>query len=113
MSWVRLALGLIREAATTDLGQDIIRDLRSNASHSNASEKRRPALTDEKQVAEWRSAVDDRMSIVDRNVEMLVKMLNAQDETFLKIQKRQRVWNLVLAGTILATLVAVTALLVG
>ncbi len=107
MSWVHLALGLIREAATTELGQDIIRDLRSNA-----SQKRRPAPTDAQQVAEWRSAVDERISVVDRNIEMLVQMLNAQDETFLKIQKRQRVWNLILSGGILAALIAVAALII-
>ena len=105
MSWVRLALGLIREAATTDLGQDIIRDLRSNA-----TQKRQAPPSDAQSVAEWRSAVDERISVVDRNIEMLVQMLNAQDEAFVKIQKRQRVWNLVLSGAILAALIAVTAL---
>lgn len=105
MSWVRLALGLIREAATTEVGQDIIRDLRSNA-----SEKRRtPPPTDAQQVAEWRKTVDERITVVDRNIEMLVQMLNAQDEVFLKIQKRQRVWNLVLSATILVALIAVAA----
>ena len=108
MSWIRLALGLIREAATTDIGQDIIRDLRSNA-----SKKKRPAPTDARQVTEWRSAVDERISVVDRNIEMLVQMLNAQDETFVTIQKRQRVWNLVLSGAILVALIGVTVLVLG
>ena len=108
MSWIRLALGLIREAATTDIGQDIIRDLRSNA-----SQKKRPAPTDAQQVTEWRSAVDERISVVDRNIEMLVQMLNAQDETFVTIQKRQRVWNLVLSGAILVALIGVTVLVLG
>ena len=108
MSWVRLALGLIREAATTELGQDIIRDMRSNA-----SQKRRPAPTDAQQVAEWRRAVDERIDVVDRNIEMLVQLLNAQDETFIKIQKRQRVWNLILSGAILLALIALTFLLLG
>lgn len=106
MSWVRLALGLIREAATTEVGQDIIRDLRSNASQK----KRTPPPTDALQIAEWRKTVDERITVVDRNIEMLVQMLNAKDEVFLKIQKRQRVWNLVLAGGILAALIAVAAL---
>ena len=108
MSWVRLALGLIREAATTEIGQDIIRDLRSKQ-----SQKKRPAPTDAQQVAEWRSAVDERISVVGRNIEMLVQMLNAQDETFVRIQKRQRVWNLVLSGAILVALIGVTVLVLG
>ncbi len=106
MSWVTLALGLIREAATTELGQDIIRDLRS----SKSSQKKRSAPTDAQQVAAWRNAVDERISVVDRNIEMLVQMLNSQDETFIRIQKRQRIWNLVLSGAILAALIAVAVL---
>ena len=54
---------------------------------------------------------DERISVVDRNIEVLVQMLNAQDEVLLKIQKRQRVWNLVLAGSVLLLLAGVVALL--
>ena len=31
MTWFRLALGLVQEAAATEIGQDIINDIRSNA----------------------------------------------------------------------------------
>ncbi len=106
MSWVRLALGLIREAATTDVGQEIIRDLRSNK-----SKKRQAPPKDAGHIDRWRQAVEERISVVDRNIEMLVGMLNAQDEVLLKIQKRQRVWNLVLAGTTLLLLAGVGSLL--
>ena len=107
MSWVRLALGLIREAATTDVGQEIISDLRSNATNR----KRHAPPKDAEHIAQWRQAVEERISVVDRNIAMLVEMLNAQDEVLLKIQKRQRVWNLVLAGSVLVLLAGVVALL--
>ena len=106
MSWVRLALGLIREAATTEVGQEIISDLRSNKSR-----KRQAPPKDAENIDRWRQAVEERISVVDRNIEMLVGMLNAQDEVILKIQKRQRVWNLVLAGTTLLLLAGVGSLL--
>jgi hypothetical protein len=96
---MRLALGLIREAATTELGKEIINDLRSNATR-----KRQATPTDAEQIGAWRRSVDERISVVDRNIEMLVEMSNAQDEMLLKIQRRQRVWNLVLALLSLALL---------
>ena len=108
MSWVRLALGLIREAATTNLGKEIISDLKSNA-----SQKMRATPKDAEHRAEWRRAVDERIGVVDRNIKMLVEMLNAQDETLLRIQKRQRVWNLALSGAIFLVLIVIAALLFG
>ena len=107
MSWVSLALGLIREAATTELGREIISDLRSNTAR-----KRKETQTDAEQIADWRRSVDERIAIVDRNIEMLVEMLNAQDAMLVKIQKRQRVWNLALATVGLVALVSVTLLLI-
>ena len=99
MSWLRLAIGLIREAATTEVGRDIINDLRSNVSG-----KRRPPPDRPEDVGEWRQSVEERIAVVDRNVAMLVQMLNAQDEMLIKVQKRQRIWNFVLAGGILVAI---------
>jgi len=99
MSWLRLAVGLIREAATTQTGQDMINDIRSSAFKG----KQGPPDAQE-DVGEWRQSVEARLSIGDKNAEMLVQMLNAQDEALIKIQKRQRVWNLVLAATVLAAI---------
>ena len=99
MSWISLAIGLIREAATTEVGRDIINDLRSNVSG-----KRRPPPDRPEEVNEWRQSVEERIAVVDRNVAMLVQMLNAQDEMLIKVQKRQRIWNFVLAGGILVAI---------
>ena len=105
MSWLSLAVGLIREAATTQTGQDIINDIRS------AAFRRKQGMPDtQEEVGEWRESVEARLSVGEKNAEMLVEMLNAQDEAMVKIQKRQRIWNMVLAAAILVTLALVVLL---
>ena len=48
------------------------------------------------------------MTVVDRNMELLVQMFNAQDKALIKIQQNQRVWNLVLvSGVLVAIAVAI------
>ena len=103
MSWLRLALGLMREAASTEVGQDIINDLKESAFKS-----RQQDLNQMQDIDQVRAFLEERMTVVDRNMEMLVQMLNAQDEALLQIQKRQRIWNLVLAcGVLVAIAVAI------
>jgi len=94
MSWFTLALGLIREAATTEVGQEILSDMRPG---TRREETRAPA----EPVDAWRQAVEQRLRVADRNAEALVRMLNAQNDALLRIQKRQRVWNICLAATVL------------
>ena len=105
MSWLRLALGLMREAASTEVGQDIIKDLKESAFKT-----RQQDLNQMQNIDQVRAFLEARMTVVDRNMEMLVQMLNAQDEALIQIQKRQRVWNLVLAGGVLVA-IAVAILL--
>ncbi len=105
MSWLRLALGLMREAASTEVGQDIINDLKKSAFKT-----RHQDLNQMQNIDQVRAFLEERMTVVDRNMEMLVQMLNAQDEALLQIQKRQLVWNLVLAGGVLVA-IAVAILL--
>ena len=105
MSWLRLALGLMREAASTEVGQDIINDLKESAFKT-----RQQGLNQMQNIDQVRAFLEERMTVVDRNMEMLVRMLNAQDEALIQIQKRQRVWNLVLAGGVLVA-IAVAILL--
>ena len=91
MSWLTVALGLIKEAAGTEVGQDIINDMRPGT-------QREPPKPGEDA---WRQSVEQRLGVTDRNAEMLVLMLNAQDDALIRIQKRQRIWNLCLAGAII------------
>ena len=100
MSWLRLALGLIQHAATTEVGQDIINDIASGATARVREQRPKP----DDGIDEWRRFVDDRLTVIDRNQEILVQMLNAQDETLIAIQKRQRAWNVALAIGILTAL---------
>jgi hypothetical protein len=100
MSWVTLALGLIRDVATTEQGQEIINDLRTGG----AGRATRGAPNREEEVGEWRQSVEERLSVTDRNTEMLLHMLNAQDESLAKAQQRQRLWNLILAASILVAI---------
>jgi hypothetical protein len=104
MSWFTLALGLIKEAAGTEVGQDIINDMRPGSARDRpkTASEAEPSATDE-----WRRSVESRFGVADRNTEMLVRMLNAQDEALIRIQKRQRIWNLSLSGAIILTAIAV------
>lgn len=104
MSWLNLALGLIREAATTDLGQEILSDMRTGGPRGDPKTAP-PSGSDQvrsDQVGHWMRSVEDRLKVSDRNTEMLVQMLNAQDEALIRIQKRQRIWNIALGAAILA-----------
>jgi hypothetical protein len=104
MSWVTLALGLIRDVAATEQGQEIIKDIRSGGP-SNRTNRPPPGREERKEeVREWRQSVEHRLSVTDRNVAVLVQMLNAQDESLVKIQKRQRAWNLALGAGILVAI---------
>ena len=98
MSWFTLALGLIKEAAGTEVGRDIINDMRPGTPGQRAKQAQDPgpAATEA-----WRRSVEERFGVAGRNTEMLVQMLNAQDEALIRIQKRQRIWNLCLSGSVI------------
>ena len=96
MSWFTLALGLIREAATTETGQDILNDMRSGTRRGATASPKEP-------VDPWRQSIERRLGVADRNTESLVKMLNAQDAMLVRIQKRQRIWNVCLTTAIALT----------
>ena len=103
MSWFRLALGLMREAASTQVGQDIIHDLKESAFKT-----RHQDLNQLQNIDQVRTFLEERMTVVDRNMELLVQMFNAQDKALIKIQQNQRVWNLVLvSGVLVAIAVAI------
>ncbi len=99
MTWFRLALGLVQEAAATEIGQDIINDIRSNAFKTREQD-----LTPMTNIDEVKAFLKDRLNVLDRNIEMLVQTLNAQHEMLLEMQKVQRVWNLVLAGGVIVAI---------
>ena len=103
MSWLNLALGLIREAATTEVGQDILKDIRSGV--SGTDKKANPPPRDAKAVEAWMRSVEERLQTADRNTEVLVGMLNSQDAALIRIQKRQRIWNLCLGAAVILTAV--------
>ncbi len=44
-----------------------------------------------------RQSVEEGLSVADRDATMLAGILNAQQEALIRIQKRQRIWNLALA----------------
>lgn len=99
MSWLRLALGLMREAASTEVGKEIISDLKESAFKT-----RKQDLDQMQNIDQVKEFLEERMMLVDRNIEMLVQMLNAQDETLVQIQKLQRIWNLVLMSGVLVAI---------
>ena len=101
MNWVGLAFGLIREAASTEAGREVLNDLRS------ATFKR----TDAKRVQDVESlkaVVEEHRELTDRNIERIVQMVNAQGDAILETRKRQHIVNFVLIiGIILAIILGV------
>ena len=98
MSWLKVAFGLIREAAGTQIGQEVIQNMRSPA-RSKASEPAAAPLNVEALLAEHRLQVD-------RNLDAVVAMLNEQNSRLTETVRRQRIWNLALAGGLVIALIA-------
>lgn len=99
MSWVGLALGLIRDVAVSQAGQEILKDMRGNPKAPPAG----PPKTDA-ELDRWRQRVEARQGVHEKNMAMLVEMLNAQEANLVKIQKRQRIWNLALAAAVVVAI---------
>jgi hypothetical protein len=104
MSWLRVAFGLLREAAGTQIGQEVIQDIRSRARSKPSGPAAAPApLNVEALLAEHRSQVD-------RNLEAVVAMVNEQNTRLTATVRRQRTWNLVLGcGLVIALIAAILA----
>ena len=102
MSWLKLAFGLIREAAGTQLGQDVIENIRSSGKSSTAE----PAPTP----IDVQALIAEQSARVDRNLETIVAMVNEQNSRLDAAIKRQRVWNVALvAGLVVALILAILA----
>lgn len=102
MNWLKLAFGLIREAAGTQIGQEVIENMRSSA-RNTTSEPASPPLNVEALLAEHRLQMD-------RNLEAIVAMLNEQNARLTETIRRQRIWNFALAGgLVIALIVAMVA----
>ena len=56
-------------------------------------------------IDQMKTYLEEQMQVVDRNIEMLVHMLNVQHDKLVEINKRQRIWNLTLAGLALAAII--------
>lgn len=94
------ALGLIRDVAATEQGQEIINDLRPGGGGKRAPD----VAPSEDEIGEWRRHVNQRLAMTDRNVETLARMLNAEHEAAARTEKRQRVWNVALGAGVLIAL---------
>src|SRR5262245_38287829 len=102
MSWLKVALGVIREAAGTQLGQEVIENMRSSG-RNKTSEAPTSPIDVQALLAEHRAQVD-------RNLEAVVAMLNEQNSRLAETIRRQRVWNFALAaGLVIALVLAIVA----
>lgn len=102
MSWLKLAFGLIREAAGTDVGQEMINNMRSSA------RKETPSLGPQ-QHPDVKTLLAEHRIQIDRNFEVVVARLNEQQAQIQAAIRRQRMWNLALAAGLLAALIAAVA----
>ena len=99
MSWLKVAFGIIREAAGTELGQEVIDNIRSGRNRSSEPVTVAPDV--EALIAEHRQQVA-------RNLETVVTMLNEQNVRLNEALRRQRIWNVALAaGLIVAIVLAI------
>ena len=102
MSWLTVALGLIREAVGTEAGREVIGNVRSAIRKDAAPEGPKPASR-----ADLESLLAEHRVQVDRSLDAVVRMLNAQNEKLTETIRRQRIWNIALAaGIVVALLIA-------
>src|SRR5687768_7758591 len=97
MNWVQLAFGLIREAVTTDQGREVISNVRS-AVRRDSPEPATP-------VVDVRALLAEQRSEIDKNLETIVQMLNAQNERFLYTIRRLQIWNAALTAALVVVLI--------
>ena len=102
MSWLRVAFGLIREAAGTETGQEVLSSVlsqgRRNPSSGSGSEQVQMDIG---------TTLAEHRAQIDNNLETMVRMLNAQNEKLTLTIRRQRIWNMALAaGLAVAFLIA-------
>ena len=95
MSWVRVALGLIREAVGADAGKEVLNNIRGNAPEPSAQT---PVDID--------ALLAEHRAQVNRNLETMARMLNAQNEKLTETIRRQRIWNVALAAGLVIAIVA-------
>jgi hypothetical protein len=103
MSWLRVAFNLLREAAGTEEGREVIQNVRS------AMRKEPEAGTSRTgpDIETVQSLITEHRAQLDRNIEAIVQMLNAQNATLAETSRRQRLWNIALvAGIVIAIVVA-------
>jgi hypothetical protein len=102
MSWLKLALGLIREAAGTDVGQEMINNMRSSRRNESPN-------TEAPQQIDVKALLVEHRLQIDRNLEVVVAQLNEQHAQIEAAIRRQRIWNFALAAGLLAALIAALA----
>jgi hypothetical protein len=104
MSWFKVALGLLSTAVGTDAGRELISNVRSAMRKDAAAPEPSPSPVDMDAV---QSLLAAHRSEVDRNLDAIVQLLNAQNQKLLDVNRRQRTWNFVLAaGIVIAIIVA-------
>ena|SRR5438552_7808692 len=100
MSWLKVAFGVIREAAGTQLGQEVIGNIHSSG--RNKTTEAEPSPID------MQVLLAEHRAQVDRNLEAVVAMVNQQNSRLAATIRRQRVWNLTLAaGLVIAVILAI------
>lgn len=83
MNWMKIAMELTRQAM--------------GASNRPEPEPQRPMDLGE--------ALTQQFSLIDRNMDTVVRMVNAQNQKLDQAMKRQQIWNWCLAGGIVVTLI--------
>ena len=99
MSWLKVAFGVIREAAGTQLGQEVIENIRSSG--RNKTPEPAPSPID------VQALLAEHRAQVDRNLETVVVMVNEQNSRLAETIRRQRIWNLTLAAGLVIVLIVV------
>ena len=99
MNLLKLAFGLIREAAGTEVGQEVINNMRSSVRNEPSDAAPAPAVDFETLLAKHRTQVN-------RNLDAVVQTVNEQNSRLAETIRRQRLWNFALAGGVVIALIA-------
>jgi hypothetical protein len=99
MNWLKVALGLVKEAADTEVGQEVINNMRSSI------RKEPPAKPNAPSPVDVEALLLHHRAQVNQNLEAIVHTLNQQHTALETAMRRQRIWNYALAGALVLVLV--------
>ena len=96
MNLLKLAYGLLRDVVGTDIGREVIDSMRPS----------RPRDVEHPPAVDIETLLGEHRAQVNESLEAVVRKVNEQNAILRETARRQRIWNLSLAGGLILTLAA-------